>query len=113
MYISLQSSLSCSILVAAGEDPNRCNDRPARGSYSPLQAAVLTDNEALARLLLAKSAKVDHRSAQGDTPLELTNMRNRLGKTNLLLGEGAKVNSGNDRNVRYPLLKFAVLPGFE
>jgi ankyrin repeat protein len=99
------------LLINAGEDPDRCNGRPAGGSYTPLQAAVLTGNESMVKLLLLKGAKVNHRSAIGDTPLELAVTRQRLPLVKILLDAGAKVYEG--AYVRRPALKSAAQPGRE
>jgi ankyrin repeat protein len=101
------------LLIDAGEDPDRNNGRPAGGAYSPLQAAILSDNQDLAKLLLAKGAKVNHRRANGDTPLEFAIMKRRLQLASLLLDAGAKVYRGQSRHVRHPALESAGRPGCE
>jgi ankyrin repeat protein len=106
------------LLVDAGEDPDRCNGRPAGGSYSPLQAAVLMANEPMAKLLLSKGAKVNHRSAIGYTPLELAVRKRRLPLVRILLDAGAKVYGGTSNRrrrlqTRLTVLECAAQPGYE
>ncbi|KZM26928.1 uncharacterized protein EKO05_0002719 [Ascochyta rabiei] len=97
------------MLIDAGEDPDRCSGRPSGGSYTALQAAVLIDNEQMVKMLLAKGAQIDSRSAKGVTPLELAVIKQRLGIARLLLGAGAEV----PRDSQSPALKLAAQPGRE
>ncbi|KAJ8110232.1 hypothetical protein OPT61_g6871 [Boeremia exigua] len=95
------------MLIDGGEHPDRCSGRPGGGSYSPLQAAALTDNEELARMLLDRGARVDHRSASSDTPLELAVWKKSLRCIKVLLEAGAKVYGKNDYYVSRPALEMA------
>lgn len=101
------------LLIEAGEDPDHCSGRPGGGSYSPLQAAALNDNVDLAKLLLAKGAKINHRSSSGDTPLELAVMKISLRCLKLLLESGAKVYGQDNGNICRPALKLAMQSGRE
>jgi|SRR5690242_5684815 len=101
------------LLIEAGEYPDRCSARPAGGSFSPLQAAALYDNVDLAALLLAKGARVNHRSASGDTPLELAVMKKSVQCLKVLLEAGAKVYGKDHRHVRHHALEWAKRLGHE
>lgn len=100
------------LLIEAGEDPDRCSGRPGGGSHSPLQTAAMNDNVELAKLLLSKGARVDHRSSSKETPLELAVMRKSLRCVKVLLENGAKVYDKSARYGRPPVLENARHPRF-
>jgi hypothetical protein len=75
-------------------------------------------NEPMAKLLLSKGAKVNHRSAIGYTPLELAVRKQRLPLVRILLDAGAKVYGGTSNRrrrmqTRLTVLECAAQPGYE
>lgn len=83
------------ILLAAGADPN-IESAKIDESASALQDAAYTGNLALAELLIAAHADVNHRNAYGRGALHLAVQNDRLEIAQLLIAHGADVNMTNN-----------------
>ena len=73
------------MLLDAGADPSRANDR----GQTPLQAAAFRGDLPLVRLMLGKGVEVNGAGPDGRTPLFLAAMFDRLEMLDLLLERGA------------------------
>ncbi|SPJ76029.1 uncharacterized protein FTOL_05760 [Fusarium torulosum] len=96
--IQRENTLLTNYLVEAGMDVNGY-DKILRGSYSPLQSAVLEGNLALMGYLLAKGASVNHPPSrvEGLTALQAAVIGGHIGLANMLLQHGARINARGTR----------------
>ena len=90
-------------LLDAGHDPNGI----LRRTYSPLMFAAGNGHVEMTRLLLARSATVDHRDHNGDRALLWAAWRGHAETVRLLLAAGAVVQSDDDPYRMTPLMRAA------
>jgi ankyrin repeat protein len=110
IVVNCEEDISCRDILSAVRDGDMAKiqallkDKPelvSRGDKSgctPLHVAAITGHKEVAKLLLAKGAKVNTKCDRGNTPLHWAAQEGYAEIVALLLAQGADVNSTNDRD---------------